>query len=595
MKLRGIFSITSIFGLIAALIPASSAYPTPIYASDLPTLLTVRAEDTSHSYDRDRFNLWTDDDHDGCNTRYEVLIQESLTPVTVGASCKLSGGSWISRYDSGTADAPSEIEIDHLVALAEAWRSGAWGWTDSTREKFANDLDVSYALNVASTSANQSKADKDPAEWLPPDSDYICEFVTSWALVKYRWSLTVDSTELDSIQNILSGTCGAEEVVLPTVLAPVTPLPTPGITQINSFPSGNTRIAGPDRYATAVAASQQFAPGVPVVFVANGTNFPDALSAASAAAKLGGPLLLTSPTSLPTVVANELDRLNPLEIYVVGGTGVVSDAVVAEISTYGPVERLGGSNRYETCLKIVRKVFTTAPLVVIATGRNFPDALAATGLAGSKSSPVIIVDGTLASIPSDVINLITQLGPTSIVIAGGTGVVSTGIESQLSTLVPVVRYGGADRYLTAALINKGNFSKDSTDLLFVASGQNFPDALSGSALAGRLGAALFITKPACVPNPVQEAISELDASTHVVLGGTGVVSTAAALNQPCESPSPPANGKPTYPGDSKNCGDFSKWNQAQAWFEHYYPYYGDVANLDADNDLIACESLPGAP
>ncbi|MDR7189834.1 hypothetical protein J2Y46_002660 [Microbacterium sp. BE35] len=190
-------------------------------------MLKQTAETTSPAYNRDRFEHWIDADGDGCNTRYEVLIDESTTPVTVGSGCSLTGGTWVSPYDGVTATTPAGIEIDHVVALAEAWRSGAFAWTDDQRRTFANDLDVPYALTAASTVSNQSKGDKDPAEWLPTNTSFTCEYVTSWALVKYRWSLAVDPAEYAALTNLLSGDCGAASITLPTVM-PITP-PAPSI------------------------------------------------------------------------------------------------------------------------------------------------------------------------------------------------------------------------------------------------------------------------------------------------------------------------------------------------------------------------------
>lgn len=163
---------------------------------------------------------------------------------------------------------------------------------------------------------------------------------------------------------------------------------------------------------------------------------------------------------------------------------------------------------------------------------------------------------------------------------------SPAIESQLGSIAPVTRYAGADRYATAAAINSANFPTAS--VVFLATGTNFPDALAGAALAGRLGAPLYITTRDCTPTVIHNALQSLSPTSLVVLGGTGAVSDNAAANGDCAAP-------PPNPGDVVNCGDFSTWAEAQNWFNTYYPYYGDVAGLDADHDLIACELLPGAP
>lgn len=207
-----------------AMTPGPSSVPTrpaqsELPASALPDLLRVDDETRSPRYDRDLFEHWIDADGDGCNTRYEVLIDESTSPLTITDRCRIDGGTWISALDGGWATTPREIEIDHHIPLAEAWRSGASGWTDLQRQEFANDLGVPYALGGASSVSNQSKGDKDPARWLPTNAAHTCEYVATWALMKYRWSLAVDKAEMDALRRELSGECGATMVTLPEVRA----------------------------------------------------------------------------------------------------------------------------------------------------------------------------------------------------------------------------------------------------------------------------------------------------------------------------------------------------------------------------------------
>lgn len=157
------------------------------------------------------------------------------------------------------------------------------------------------------------------------------------------------------------------------------------------------RIAGADRYATAVAISQRFAAPVDTVYVATGQNFPDALSAAPAAAAAGGPLLLTPTATLPSVVKAEIQRLQPRLIVVAGGTGAVSSAVYTQLSGLAAeIRRDAGANRYETSRVISERAFSFGSVVrpFLATGANFPDALSASAAAGSGSDPVILVNGS---------------------------------------------------------------------------------------------------------------------------------------------------------------------------------------------------------
>ncbi|EPR76630.1 Chitin binding protein [Leifsonia rubra CMS 76R] len=303
---------------------------------------------------------------------------------------------------------------------------------------------------------------------------------------------------------------------------------------VTDFPDGVTRLYGASRYETAVRVSQQSAPGVPAVFVAAGTNFPDALSAAAAAAYVGGPLLLTTPGAIPANVVAEIQRLNPTKIYIAGGTGAVSASVETVLEGIAPVIRFGGGDRYATGLELVGGIFPSSASVVLATGRNFPDALAATGVAGKLSSPVVLVDGLQSTISSATLAEFSRMGVTDVIIAGGTGVISAGIRTQLNGLgYTVSRYGGADRYATAALINNAYFPAGSADTLVLANGTNFPDALAGAAMAGLIGAPLYTTSPTCAPTPIHNSIITLGPSKTVVLGGPAVLSNNAANNGAC--------------------------------------------------------------
>ncbi|MFI6245170.1 HNH endonuclease family protein [Streptomyces sp. NPDC051016] len=156
--------------------------------------LTVGNEDRT-GYTRDKFKHWTDADRDGCNTRAEVLLEEAVTAPEVGTKCALTRGSWYSPYDDQYFDNARQLDVDHLVPLAEAWDSGASEWTAMQREAYANDLDDSRALIAVSAASNRSKADKDPAEWLPPYAGFWCTYVTNWVADKTRYRLGVDPAE----------------------------------------------------------------------------------------------------------------------------------------------------------------------------------------------------------------------------------------------------------------------------------------------------------------------------------------------------------------------------------------------------------------
>lgn len=185
--------------------------PAPLTAPPTPPLATtdlglVIADERRAGYDRDHFGDWIDADSDGCNTREEVLIAESLDPVTVGPGCELSGGRWYSAYDGRETTDPSTFDIDHFVPVAEAWDSGAYAWSSSNRRAFYNDLDYAGSLIAVTAGSNRSKSDRDPAQWRPPLSSYHCTYAQTWLAVKRRWSLTADQIEANALRQMLS-TC----------------------------------------------------------------------------------------------------------------------------------------------------------------------------------------------------------------------------------------------------------------------------------------------------------------------------------------------------------------------------------------------------
>jgi len=193
-----------IFLLTMTIIPTDA---TPaVSARALLAKIQVRSEYSS-GYNRDYFKHWVDANHNGCNTRYEVLIAEAAIKPRVSNGCYLSGGKWISKYDGVVFISPKQMDIDHMVPLSEAWASGAYKWSPSTREAFANDLGYSRSLIGVSASSNRSKSDKDPYLWMPPKGAFACQYVDDWIAVKYRWGLSVDSTErADLLRKIIN--CG---------------------------------------------------------------------------------------------------------------------------------------------------------------------------------------------------------------------------------------------------------------------------------------------------------------------------------------------------------------------------------------------------
>ena len=166
------------------------------------------ARETRAGYDRDLFDHWVDADGDCRDTRDEVLAAESLVAVH---GCDVQSGKWRSWYDGAVTRDSTAFDVDHLVALAEAWDSGAKRWTADTRRRFANDLGDGRSLVAVSASSNRSKSDQDPAEWLPRYGK--CRYLRHWVAVKIRWRLKVNATEKQALTDIASGCDNAELTV----------------------------------------------------------------------------------------------------------------------------------------------------------------------------------------------------------------------------------------------------------------------------------------------------------------------------------------------------------------------------------------------
>jgi hypothetical protein len=217
MKLRASMLVAVLLVTLMPVLNSESASATTITARSMLLKLSQKTESGSTTYSRTYFKQWIDANGDCQNTRAEVLIAESkATPkFTTTRHCTVLSGRWYSYYDGATWTKASDVDIDHMVPLKEAWESGARLWSVNNRTRYANDLG-SYATLIAVTdNVNQSKGDRDPAGWLPPRAASRCTYAIQWVTVKYRWRLTIDSAERSKLSSILSGSCGARAVTVP--------------------------------------------------------------------------------------------------------------------------------------------------------------------------------------------------------------------------------------------------------------------------------------------------------------------------------------------------------------------------------------------
>ena len=202
--------------LAATLVSTGQATAAAGYSAPLSSAIDHLDVATEHrdGYERDKFVHWVDADGDGCDARDEVLIEEADDPPTVGSGCSLSGGRWYSYYDGASHTQTSDLDIDHMVPLAEAWDSGAYQWTAARRQSYANDLGDRRTLVGVTDNVNQAKGDQDVAEWLPDQQQ--CRYLAEFVAVKIRWSLAVDTTE-KSAMKAKAATCDNTTITIDVV------------------------------------------------------------------------------------------------------------------------------------------------------------------------------------------------------------------------------------------------------------------------------------------------------------------------------------------------------------------------------------------
>ena len=295
-----------------------------------------------------------------------------------------------------------------------------------------------------------------------------------------------------------------------------------------SFTTGKTapRLAGATRFETSTRVSASaFGSGVPVVYVATGMSYPDALAGGPAARLGGGPLLLTERGRLPDTTSAELTRLQPAKIVVLGGTTAVSDTVLSALRHYtsGSVTRVSGADRYATAAAISRSAFPSgSDVVYVATGDNYPDALAAGAAAANVRAPILLV--RRGGIPAPTLTELKRLDPARIIVVGGTGAIGSGVASQLAAHGAVTRLSGQDRYASAVEISKATFAANVPSTVYVATGATFPDGLSAGPVAGMKGGPLLLVPTSSLPGVVAAELKRLDPTNVVIVGGPSAVS-----------------------------------------------------------------------
>ena len=305
-----------------------------------------------------------------------------------------------------------------------------------------------------------------------------------------------------------------------------------------------TRLAGADRYGTAVEISKAtFPSGSDTVLLATGEKFPDALAGNYLAGLRGAPILLTRQASLPAETKAEITRLDAENVIILGQTDAVSAAVATEVDamTDVAVQRVGGADRYETAKLIATTSGTVGTVdnlktAIVARGDNFPDALAGGPLAYSAKLPILLTNGA----PSQTLNPHAKSGLQTLaieqaLILGGQAAITAQVETEIKASrtpnIATVRLEGGDRTLTAQAIANYAVSKlgFSTSHVNLARGDEFPDALAGGPHGGTEKAVILLTESVNVLGAGATAFAtahKATLSTCHIFGGVAAVSSA---------------------------------------------------------------------
>lgn len=179
---------------------SATALRAPLPLFDAVGRIPVAVE-RREGYKRALYKHWNKglDTSDGCDTRREVILSEAVEGPQVASGCKLTGGSWTSPYDDVVVTDAGGLDVDHMVPLAEVHDSGGYAWEAGRREAYANDQASPLTLIAVTAKSNRSKADKDPAQWLPPAGGYHCQYAAEWVSTKLRWGLAADEAERQAL------------------------------------------------------------------------------------------------------------------------------------------------------------------------------------------------------------------------------------------------------------------------------------------------------------------------------------------------------------------------------------------------------------
>lgn len=279
------------------------------------------------------------------------------------------------------------------------------------------------------------------------------------------------------------------------------------------------------RYSTAAAlAEEAFPDGADTALLATGRAFADALAAAPLSAARSGPILLTEPDAVPDETMDALDDLGVTDVIVLGGPSAVSEDVEAQLTEASyEVVRRAGANRFQTAAQLALLAHPDgADTVLLATGADFADALAAAPLAAAEGAPILLAGRD--RLPQATADALVELGAQQVIVLGGPAAIGQAVEQQLGAAgYAVVRRAGPDRAATAAILARAAFP-DGATVALLTTGTDFPDALAAAPLAAERGGPILLVGEDDVPEPTMTTLEELGVEEILLLGGTAAVS-----------------------------------------------------------------------
>lgn len=501
-------------------VPLASANEGENAQSALQSLSVAGQTADYHSADRaELFGAWLHSETLGGNaTTRDDILSRDLKNVTYTSDRHVATGVLDDPYTGemiafhrgqGTSNA---VQIDHVVAVGEAYESGADHWTKDQRVAYAND---SYVLLAVKGSANASKSDKDDAHWLPGHG-YDCAYVSRQIGIKQHYHLAVDSSEKNAMETSLAQCPSGQTVPLydgnntipNTPASPSEPSnPDTPVTPDKPMSGELTRLSGITRYDTmSRIVDTAFPDTASTVVIASGENYPDALAASGFAGVKDSPILMTDPLYLSNQTKSQIARLKPERIIIVGGRNAVSENVEQSLHEYAPVQRIGGATRGDTALRLYHSTALGenewGRTALVATGGSgsdgFADALSISSYAYSSKSPIFLSDVNFG-LSFEQLEALSSGKFDTILIVGGQHAVPDSVMNQIrcSSKAVVSRISGSTRYETSVVFAQWASEQGSLhmgDTVF-ATGSNFPDALAAGPFAGRNKAFLLLAEP----------------------------------------------------------------------------------------------------